>query len=41
VWPPWFLTNKTSEATARKLTQFAADPSAAKPPAIVASALKG
>ncbi len=39
--PPWFLTNKTSEATARKLTQFAADPSPAKLPAIVASALKG
>ena len=29
------------EATARKLTQFAADPSAAKLPAIVASALRG
>jgi aldehyde dehydrogenase (NAD(P)+) len=39
--PPWFLTNKTSESTARKLTQFAAAPSAAKLPAIFTSALKG
>jgi aldehyde dehydrogenase (NAD(P)+) len=39
--PPWFLTNKTSEATARKLTQFAATPSPAKLPAIFTSALKG
>ena len=39
--PPWFLTNKTSEATARKLTRFAAAPSAAKLPAIFASALRG
>jgi len=39
--PPWFLTNKTSEATARKLTQFAAAPTPAKLPAIFTSALKG
>jgi aldehyde dehydrogenase (NAD(P)+) len=39
--PPWFLTNKTSEATARKLTEFAAAPSAAKLPAIFTSALRG
>jgi aldehyde dehydrogenase (NAD(P)+) len=39
--PPWFLTNNTSEATARKLTGFAAAPSAAKLPAIFTSALKG
>jgi aldehyde dehydrogenase (NAD(P)+) len=39
--PPWFLTNKTSEATVRKLTQFAAAPSPAKLPAIFTSALKG
>jgi aldehyde dehydrogenase (NAD(P)+) len=39
--PPWFLTNKTSEATGRKLTQFAAAPSPAKLSAIFTSALKG
>jgi aldehyde dehydrogenase (NAD(P)+) len=39
--PPWFLTNKTSQSTARKLTEFAATPSPAKLPAIFASALKG
>jgi aldehyde dehydrogenase (NAD(P)+) len=39
--PPWFLTNKTSESTARKLTEFAAAPSAAKLPAVFASALRG
>jgi aldehyde dehydrogenase (NAD(P)+) len=38
---PWFLTDKTSEATARRLTEFAATPSAAKLPGIFASALKG
>jgi aldehyde dehydrogenase (NAD(P)+) len=39
--PPWFLTNRTSESTARKLTKFAAAPSAAKLPALFASALRG
>ena len=39
--PPWFLTNKTSESTARKLTEFAAAPSASKLPALFASALRG
>jgi aldehyde dehydrogenase (NAD(P)+) len=39
--PPWFITNKTSESTVRKLTEFAAAPSAAKLPAIFASALRG
>lgn len=39
--PPWFLTNKTSEATARKLTAFAAAPSPGKLPGIFTSALKG
>ena len=39
--PPWFLTNKTSQATARKLTRFTAAPSPAKLPAIFASALRG
>jgi aldehyde dehydrogenase (NAD(P)+) len=39
--PPWFLSNKTSESTARKLTEFAAAPSVAKLPALFASALRG
>jgi aldehyde dehydrogenase (NAD(P)+) len=39
--PPWFLTNKTSESTARKLTEFAAAPSAAKLPALFTSAVRG
>jgi aldehyde dehydrogenase (NAD(P)+) len=39
--PPWFLTNQTSESTARKLTEFTAAPSAAKLPALFASALRG
>jgi aldehyde dehydrogenase (NAD(P)+) len=39
--PPWFLTNKTSESTGRKLTEFAAAPSAAKLPALFTSALRG
>jgi aldehyde dehydrogenase (NAD(P)+) len=39
--PPWFVTNKTSESTARKLTEFAAAPSPAKLPGIFTSALKG
>ena len=39
--PPWFLTNKTSESTARKLTEFSAAPSAAKLPALFTSALRG
>ena len=39
--PPWFLTNKTSESTVRKLTEFTAAPSPAKLPALFASALRG
>jgi aldehyde dehydrogenase (NAD(P)+) len=39
--PPWFLTNKTSESTVRKLTEFAAAPSATKLPAVFSSALRG
>ncbi len=39
--PPWFLTNKTSESTVRKLTELAAAPSATKLPAVFASALRG
>ena len=39
--PPWFLTNKTSQSTARRLTEFAADPNAKRLPALFASALRG
>jgi len=39
--PPWFLTNKTSESTARKLTEFTAAPSPTKLPPLFASALRG
>ena len=39
--PLWFITNKTSQSTARKLTRFAAAPSPAKLSAIFASALRG
>lgn len=39
--PPWFLTSKTAEATARKLTEFAAAPSPARLPGILTSALRG
>jgi aldehyde dehydrogenase (NAD(P)+) len=39
--PPWFLNNKTSATTARRLTRFAASPSAAKLPGLFASALRG
>ena len=39
--PPWFLTSKTSESTARRLTEFAGAPSAAKLPALFSSALRG
>jgi aldehyde dehydrogenase (NAD(P)+) len=39
--PPWFVTNQTSEATMRRLTHFAANPSALRLPGIFASALRG
>ncbi|GAB3040164.1 aldehyde dehydrogenase family protein [Parafrigoribacterium mesophilum] len=39
--PPWFLNNRTGTATSRLLTQFAANPSWGKLPAIFASALRG
>ena len=39
--PPWFITNKTAAATARKLAYFEAAPSALKLPAIFVSALRG
>lgn len=39
--PPWFVTNQTSETTARRLTRFAASPSPLKLPGIFASALRG
>ena len=39
--PPWFVTNKTQAITARRLTEFAADPGFAKLPGIFAAALRG
>jgi hypothetical protein len=39
--PPWLLTNRTSVSTAKKLTAFAADPSAKRLPGLFASALRG
>jgi aldehyde dehydrogenase (NAD(P)+) len=39
--PPWFLTNRSSTATVRRLTAFAAEPSVKRLPAIFASALRG
>ncbi len=39
--PPWFVNHKTSAELGRKLTYFYADPSIARIPSILASALKG
>lgn len=39
--PLWFVTNEAAATTARRVTQFAADPSPLKLPGIFASALKG
>ena len=39
--PLWFVTNDTADLTAQRVTQFAADPSPLKLPAIFASALRG
>jgi aldehyde dehydrogenase (NAD(P)+) len=39
--PTWFLSNKTAATTARKLTEFAAQPRWRKLPGIVASAIRG
>ncbi len=39
--PPWFLTNKTAATTARRLTHFAAKPTASQLPSLFASALRG
>jgi aldehyde dehydrogenase (NAD(P)+) len=39
--PPWFLRNRTATTTAKKLTEFAASPSAARLPGLFASALRG
>jgi len=41
VKPPWFVTNKTAEATARQLTHFAADPKPQRLVGLFASALRG
>jgi acyl-CoA reductase-like NAD-dependent aldehyde dehydrogenase len=39
--PPWFVTNRTSEVTARRLTAFAAKPRLRLLPGILISALRG
>lgn len=39
--PPWFVDNKTAARTGRLLAEFSGNPSAAKLPVIVASALRG
>ena len=39
--PPWFVTNRTAELTARRLTRFTADPSPLKLPGIFAAAMAG
>lgn len=41
VKPPWFLTNRTAQSTARQLTEFAAHPGATRLPGLFASALRG
>jgi len=41
VKPPWFVTNRTATATARQLTQFAADPHPQRLVGLFASALRG
>ncbi len=39
--PPWFVTNRTAQVTARRLTAFAAAPKVRALPAILVSALRG
>ncbi|EHN12044.1 putative aldehyde dehydrogenase (NAD(P)+) [Patulibacter medicamentivorans] len=39
--PPWFVTNRTANVTARRLTRFAAKPRWSRLPGIFASALRG
>ncbi|WP_280305117.1 aldehyde dehydrogenase family protein [Nocardia abscessus] len=39
--PPWFVTNRTSATTLRRMTDFAKKPGVAALPGIVASALRG
>jgi hypothetical protein len=39
--PAWFVSNRTAATTARRLTEFAADPDPRALPAIFASALRG
>ena len=39
--PPWFLNNRTSASTARRLTAFAANPTPLRLPGLFASALRG
>ena len=39
--PPWFVTNKTSDVTSRRLTYYAADGKVTRLPGIFVSALRG
>lgn len=39
--PPWFVTNKTAQQTARRVAKFAADPGLRHVPGIFLSAIKG
>ena len=39
--PPWFVTNRTAQTTAKRLTRFEADPGWRHLPGIFASALRG
>lgn len=41
VKPPWFLSNRTSLATAKKFTKFAGSPNPGRLPGLFASALRG
>lgn len=41
VRPPWFVSNSTATQTARRFTQFVADPKPQRLPALFASALRG
>ena len=41
VKPPWFVNNRTATATARRLTEFAADPKPHRLVGLFASALRG
>ncbi len=39
--PPWFVTNKTAQTTAKRVARFATDPGLLRVPGILVSALRG